>query len=362
MNIAPEQIRDYAVKAVEGFINNQVPLSTSISTMAVDMELNPEQIKRLVEATNTICQLKLISMAEDRTFEFPVAKYEEVLKEMTVPEHLKEAQINTAGSELLPGGGSYLITRRVANTLPAEPKGEHVETPLVNINPELSQIGRMRLESVQIPSPVQSTHGGGSLDTTTDGLGITEHEKAAYLMKQYIANKGELEKIAMAKEEMFARISDTAYALRKDPEALEKLSTVTDGDTFMKMAKLIGKDPSEVKSGLIFKDKELEKAASICGLYKEAQNLISEESERLKLEKRAVALLGRLATAPARGAGKAVGAVAGTAVGATAATVAKGIVPAAKKIGLKGAISHTMNIGGALSYEPKVDVWQALHS
>lgn len=368
MNVTPEQIRDIAVKVIEDYINKQVPMNCSIAQRATDLELNPEQIKRVIEAANSIGYLKLLSMAQDRTFEFPVASYEEVMKEMTMPEISKEAQVDTAKEEILPGGGSYLVTSRVAPTLPAEPHGIHYGPGPTGS--DLSQIRNLRLESIQIPSTVAPTEGGGDIEETTAGIGaISEHEKKAYLMKQYIALRGDLEKIAMAKEEIFAKITDTAAELKRDPEALEKIATVTDTRTLTKMAKLLGKDTSELKGGNIYVGKELEKAAAICVLYGQALKLAEEEKEKLKLEKRAASIIrntaGKVGTAIVSGPARIAGGVAGTAVGAgiglAAASVKHVAVPVAKKIGFKNALGPALNVAGALSWKPKVDVWDALH-
>jgi hypothetical protein len=84
--ITTEALKDYSVKVVEDFINNKTPLSEGIAKCASDMELNPEQTKRMVETTNTIAYLKLQKEASDKTMEFPLADYTQVMKHMCLPE------------------------------------------------------------------------------------------------------------------------------------------------------------------------------------------------------------------------------------------------------------------------------------
>src|SRR4051812_18287701 len=87
MDMTPEQIRDCAVHVVEEFINKKVPLSQGVASCAELQALNSEQIKRVIEATNSIAYLKLLNGAEDRTFEFPVAEYTEVMGHLALPKN-----------------------------------------------------------------------------------------------------------------------------------------------------------------------------------------------------------------------------------------------------------------------------------
>ena len=65
--ITSEQLRDISVTVVEQFLNNKIPLSLGLAKQAAAAQLNSDQIKRAVEATNTIAYLKVLSMSDDRT-------------------------------------------------------------------------------------------------------------------------------------------------------------------------------------------------------------------------------------------------------------------------------------------------------
>lgn len=78
-----ETLKTLAVAVVEKYINEGVDLSSGIAATSTEARLNHEQTERLIETVNSLAYLKLLGKAEDRTFEFPVAKPEEVLGKMS---------------------------------------------------------------------------------------------------------------------------------------------------------------------------------------------------------------------------------------------------------------------------------------
>lgn len=85
-SLSTKDLQDIAVRCTSDFINSGVSLNQSLSKEAQDRSLNPEQLRRSVEATNTLTYLKTIAMADSRTAEFPVANYNEIVKMACLPD------------------------------------------------------------------------------------------------------------------------------------------------------------------------------------------------------------------------------------------------------------------------------------
>lgn len=117
--MSSDQLRDVSVAVVEDFINNKTPLSEGLAKQAALNNMNSEQVQRCVEAANTIAHLKLISVAEDRTFEFPLCKYAEVMQRAALPDFEKSAGlyrgvVNTLKESV--GFGPHAAAMRLAKS------------------------------------------------------------------------------------------------------------------------------------------------------------------------------------------------------------------------------------------------------
>lgn len=84
--ITTQDIQDIAVKCASEFFNNNTPLNESLAKEASCRGLNSDQLKRAVEATNTVTYLKSIEVAKDRTSEFALGDYREIVKQASLPE------------------------------------------------------------------------------------------------------------------------------------------------------------------------------------------------------------------------------------------------------------------------------------
>jgi hypothetical protein len=76
----PEALKTMAARCVVDAQDGN--LTGAITKQAMDNELNPDQIQRLVEATNQVAYLSQLEKSADRTFEFDVAKYDDVMSGM----------------------------------------------------------------------------------------------------------------------------------------------------------------------------------------------------------------------------------------------------------------------------------------
>lgn len=87
-----EQLKTLAAKAVSEYLTKQVPLTDTVAALSRTNQLNTEQTRRLVEATNQVAYLKILESAKDRTFNFPVAVYEDVMAKVASPEGIMSKQ------------------------------------------------------------------------------------------------------------------------------------------------------------------------------------------------------------------------------------------------------------------------------
>lgn len=337
MNITPEQIRDIAVKNVESFLNKQASLNGAVADSAKHYDLNPDQIKRVIEATNTVAYLKLQKMAEDRTFEFPVADYSEVIQEITIPDHLKQASTGIIVEAP--------ITEKYSPNVEAIPTKGRFEHEQVITEQEIKEDA---LKHHQIKAAEEAEQ---------IGLEITDHEKLAYLYKQFINNRSALEKIAVYKEDLTVKIQNCMSELNKDPEILEKIATLYEGQEYDQWAGFITGHVKEAKQNQYFRDHELNEVRNLVSLIKEAKEVVAQEQEMLKLNEKAASVL----AAPFRALGYPLGFAAGAAGGAVAGTVSA----AGKAVNLVGkdkVLGAAGDLMGGLFYEPRRDVWSSLHN
>jgi hypothetical protein len=228
METSTEQIKDLAVGIVKGFIEDKTPLNDGIAKCASEMELNPEQIKRVVETCNTVTYLTLQKEAADKTIEFPVADYTGVIGKMVMPE--KQA-------------GAAVVTE-------AEFK-ESMQKEAAEIVPSVD------LETARVLA-----------------------------MKEYRANHAMLVKLSHDKAECLTDIGNLTAKIKKDGWAMEKLAEVTDEETFKRVGQLIGDTTKELRT-FIFKQAELSEVTKLVELFKKANDLVTESKKREELDKRA---------------------------------------------------------------------------
>jgi hypothetical protein len=82
-----DSCRLWAKEASDAYIADSTPLGDTIARIAKKQSLNPNQIQRVIELTNSITHAKLFQKEKDKTFTFPLAKLDDILaktKETTV--------------------------------------------------------------------------------------------------------------------------------------------------------------------------------------------------------------------------------------------------------------------------------------
>jgi hypothetical protein len=268
--ITSDQIRDISIKTVENFLNGKVPLSEGLAKYASDLNLNSEQIHRAVEATNSIAYLKVLSLADDRTMEFPLCKYAEVMETLSIPDTItKSASANDTGTDIFGFVRSKEVAlEKVASETPAEPE-------------------------------------------------LNEAEKRVYFIKMAAQNKRDLGELRDKEMHLGPGLLKAASDFRKDPQGLEKLATVTNGAEFDKVTALVYGVPQKYTDDGIFKEADLKEAKALVGMLKQAEALVSEIKSREALDKKAELLKEAFIGA--------IGAGIGRAIGSTAAMAAKAV-------------------------------------
>jgi len=308
MSFDAETIRTYAVNAVTDFVSNGTPLSQGIAKIASANELNSEQIKRVVEASNTVAHLKLMSGAQDRTFEFPVAKYETVLGHMVQP----DSQSNEPVSE------AYGSTKGT---------DEHTKYSM----------DRSQLET--------------------------------YTAKAMLAVKSDLENIAVDKQEILLRMEASIASMQKSQYPLEKLAEVATEKEYEILSPFLShgleKTASEnLNTKLVFTDKDLDEARYLVSLVKEAKVLLDSELEKQAFFAAAGRALGSVVGITARYVANKIGGIAGTVGSVAAAKLAGNTTPletAQKWDKLKARSNSVLNVaGGALTSHANGNVMEQI--
>ena len=310
--ITSEDLTKIAVKTVEGFLNDKIPLSVGLAKQASEYDLNSEQIKRCVEASNNIAYLKILSMSDDRTMEFGLAKSAEVLALLCAPE--KQASIITKP-----------ITKQ-ASTIP-----------------------------------------DWTFDYPTGGHDYSTADKTLAFIKSAAANQRELEDLNVESLRLVSELTKVAKDLSKDTSWIDKMSSAN-VEHFTELSVLVS-GKAEIKRDFgdveMFKEAQLKQVKSLSELYKSAKAIVREVAEKRELSKRAEAVhltLTKQAFADMLGSaiGKGVGK---TVVGA--GVVGAGAIGAVKAVGVGrvagiGADSAFYHPGHSKITGASKDVWDTL--
>lgn len=253
IELTPDRLQSISIKVVTDFMTKKASLNQAVSQEAKSLELTPDQIKRVIEASNSIAYLRQLQDTGDRTFEFPVADYDQVLADMV--------------------------------------------TPTETLTPVLDPLS----QTACVPE-VQTKQAGLRLDL------LNEHEKLAMVAKEVISQKRYHTKLADDKVILHDKIVKASTSLKKQANLVEKLTYLGDDGS---LAKLLQVDMTKQASHVLLRDKDLVDLRALQGLIKQAQELTSEYAalsetlaqaeEFLGLEKKAL-LVDGIAKALTKGA------------------------------------------------------------
>ena len=257
--LTPDLLQELSVRCASRYMAKQASLNEAIADEGRAMELNADQLQRVIETTNTVAYLRQLQDAPDRTFEFPVADYPGVMLKMAMPTDLfsKEAEAKSS------------------------PTTQALPQPTSQVTPEFSQ-----------------------------------QEKVAMLSKELLKCAAVMDDILHEKARLTHTLLTKSASLGKSDFLLEKLAYVVDEEDFSPMANLLGLEKTaSLCKDLVFTDKELDEVTSLYGHYKEAKALIQKEKSTEEFVKRAGSILngaiGWIGSVIGRGIGKGVGVLGG---------------------------------------------------
>lgn len=214
-----EQLATMAAKAVSTFLTKGASLTDAVVSVSQSNGLNLEQTKRLTEAANQVAYLKVLETAKDRSFNFPVAEYGDVVNRISRPDDglAKAASANESCSEGI-GGAS----------------------PLACI--------------FGVPEMVKSA--------SVDSLEDSEANLVPYLASIVYGHKATLDNIGFEKVACAEAMLPLVDSLRGDDLAVQK-AYVHGGDNLDSILGLIEKSAEEKAPGHTFKEFDLKKVAAL---------------------------------------------------------------------------------------------------
>lgn len=232
MEISPEYLRDAAVEAVRAYLSEKKPLTASVVALALRDNLTGEQIKRVIETVNQVAYLRLLESAEDRTFEFPLASYEDVMAKILSPQEILEQDTGDSPLSLMK----------------------------------------------------QAMFEGDDLEKSASEPGLESLSEGARLQLAYQAyqrTERMLEKVAADERSLVERLVGLADKSRGDVEFIDKVAFITDGDdeTCRKISKLVFGQVKKASGQDLFYEEDLVDAKRIVGLLKQAEELVGQKKE-----------------------------------------------------------------------------------
>lgn len=341
IELTPAILQEISVKCVSQYMSKQASLSEAICKEAMALELNPDQIQRTVEQVNTLAYLRQLEDAKDRTFEFPLADYKDVMAHMTLPELDKSASEDKEKCD------------------EDDKKEEKEDEDKKKSKSDSESKEKSEDEAKKKDNPFER---------------VSEQEKVAMLSREVLRCHQVLEKMAFDKEGLKIELVDNAALVGKSELALEKIAEVVAEEDFDAMLALCGIEKKAAKN-VVLTDDELLQARVTYSLYKEAKALVNQEAEMVEFVKRASALLEKEAFLGALA--KGVGRMAGAGLNTAGRVAAGGAVAATKparnfvrniykkqgfmgKDGNGGVLGVATAATAGMTIDHKNDVWKNL--
>lgn len=252
-DITVQDLQNIAVKCVGGFFNDNTPLSEGLAKEAEYRDLNSDQLKRAIEATNTLAYLKSVQVSPDRTGEFPLASYDDIIRMSAMPAGFTPREEMPA--DLYSGGDMSKMASQI----------------------EKSAEAAMAFEMPQ----------------------LSEKEFLVHFTKEAAANKRALQNALGDSVLLRDALIKVAAEVKKDQYALEAVSVHAHNEAeFAKMAAVVwGEDRRErldfAQDLLIPKGSHI-KAAELHSLLKQASELVEEIKYRRDLDEKSDAVRAEL--------------------------------------------------------------------
>lgn len=235
MHITPESLKEMAAANVAAYKSSDTPLNDSITKVAMDNEMNSDQVKRLVETTNQMAYLSELDGQDDRTFEFNVANYDDIMDSIISDPSLEKSASKTSTNPMDLVTSSFSSMEKVATEKEAT------------------------LEKWGKPQKLQA------------------------LKKVASQQRNRLDELRSAEHGNLVKLAQHRAVLCRDPEVLEKMAKF---DNQLEMTRLVfGHDKVATEVRSVWAPSELEQVKSCSEqlhLMKQAQEEISELSPKVE--------------------------------------------------------------------------------
>lgn len=233
MHLTTESLKKMAALSVATLKSEGTSLNDSITKVAMDNEMNSDQVKRMVETTNQLAYLSELSDQDDRTFEFDVANYDNIMDGM-VP-----------GSDLCKEASAVRLS------------------PLELVLPKLEKTAAVK-------------------EATIEKWG--KNQKLQALKKVASQQRNVLDEITDAEYGHMVKLAQHRAIVSRDPEALTKMAKFENG---REMAKLVfGHDKVASEVRMVWGDDDMKHLQSLsdtlvmCKEAQEQKEILTEKVEK----------------------------------------------------------------------------------
>lgn len=303
LELTPDRLQEIAVKCVTQFMQKSASLNEAIAKEAMDLELNPEQTKRVIEASNTIAYLRQLEKSADRTFEFDVADYSKVMATMCLPDDMSKQAGHEADEKVTEGLNK--VEKEIQDVKKEQARDEKEDAEMMGDRKESEKDDEDKDDKKKSKSDKESDKDKGPVSKSDESNQDKDsdekdedseekiQEKKAMLMKGYFHVKGELEKMAYDEATLVMELVSAAEHVSRDVQALEKIAFVAEGQVFEKLVKLCGIE-KRAQEDLIFTDKDLAGVRNLLEKFSSATIFQIERAHKEDFVKRAEQVLFRI--------------------------------------------------------------------
>ena len=232
MHLTTEGLKKMSALSVASLKTEGISLNDSITKVAMDNGMNSDQVKRMVETTNQLAYLSELKDQDDRTFEFDVANYDNIMDGM-VP----ESDLCKQASAVRP-------------------------SPLDLVLPQLEKVATVK-------------------EATIEKWGRTQKLQA--LKKVASQQRNALDELTSSEYGNLVKMAQHRAIVSRDPEALLKMAKFENGRNMSEIVFGHNKVASEVR--MVWSDadmKDIQAFSDTLNMCKEAQERKMELSEKVE--------------------------------------------------------------------------------
>jgi len=222
-----KKLAGLAKEAVDSYVQESLPLEEGIAKIASREDLNHDEVKRLVEASNTLTWLSTVKPQMDKTAEFSVASFPGVLEKLAEP---------VASPELYDVDGASFIIEEDSLHKCAEEVIQVVDVESLKENPFEA------MTSFEKTASLEEGRGylGKSAALKENALERSEFDLRCLMEETKEALATTIEKVARRCSSIYAdpfcELEKKAYASFKDTSIKPLLDLVYQEATFQKTA------------------------------------------------------------------------------------------------------------------------------